>query len=413
MAENKRLRSGSESVTIQDSNTTNLKRQKPSPTLISKKRIRSPTGSNQGPPTKKIRRSISRSTTPRSRSRSRSRSTTPRSRSRSRSKPTPSSRSRSRSRSSSRSITKKIRKSSNGSNQGLSNKTSEPVVKVNNATSPQVVPESQQVNRKTNNSFVPPNSDTPSNSDPSENQTKNIKIQRLYHYDNETLVFNENFASNPPIEDNSNPFGFAHTLNRIHGFIDCIHDQFDCNRKNIFFSNNKKNEDELKTLIWKYFIGEGESFTTKGKSYLYNTSIHTLGGALEIDEYAPDTLINLQRIQTNTTNNSETKMKFKCIDWNTEEELSPLTVYKFKNYTTNNGSENNGQRLKSKYAEGERDANTNYILDCGSRSFHEGVVGKNNDNNGISFFSGILDSSTTNDPVPDITDEKLKKKNTI
>ena len=69
-------------------------------------------------------------------------------------------------------------------------------------------------------------------------------IPRLYHYNDNVLVFNDNFG---------NDESFAEQLNRVHGFIDCIHDQFDPQRKNIFFSTTKgKGKDtELKKLIWK------------------------------------------------------------------------------------------------------------------------------------------------------------------
>ena len=218
-------------------------------------------------------------------------------------------------------------------------------------------------------------------------------IKRLYYYKDDTLVFNENFGSQ----------GFSHNLNRIHGFIDCIHDQFDPQRKNIFFSSNTDKERDIKALIWKYFIGQSDSFTTKeSKKYNVDTGIHTLAHALEIDETAIDTHINLKLSNGAISDNNETKKYFKCIDWdnnNNTESLSPLTVYKFKNYLPQD-SNSEGKTLRNKYGDGKT-AITNYILDCGSRNFHDGVVDKKyNENKGISFFSGILDSSTANDVVP-------------
>ena len=230
-------------------------------------------------------------------------------------------------------------------------------------------------------------------------------IERLYHYDNnDTLVFNENFGS----------LGFSHNLNRIHGFIDCVHDQFDPQRKNIFFSSNTDEEIRIKQLIWKYFIGKGDSFTTKeSKEYKVGTGIHTLAHALEIDETAIDTHIKLRLSDGQDYDNNNTKKYFKCIDWgnnnnnNNTGSLSPLTVYKFKNYLSQD-SKSEGQKLRDKYGDGHT-AITNYILDCGSRNFHDGVVGKkSNENKGISFFSGILDSSTANDVVP-LEQNKLDK----
>ena len=55
--------------------------------------------------------------------------------------------------------------------------------------------------------------------------SESVPVPRLYNYVGDVLVFNESFGGD----------GFATLLNRIHGFIDCIHDQFDPQRKNIFF----------------------------------------------------------------------------------------------------------------------------------------------------------------------------------
>jgi hypothetical protein len=250
-------------------------------------------------------------------------------------------------------------------------------------------------NNKPESAIVKMKSDKGIESNPDEEMKSDTDaiIERLYHYDNDTLVFNENFGSQ----------GFSHNLNRIHGFIDCVHDQFDPQRKNIFFSSNTDKERDIKALIWKYFIGQSDSFTTKeSKEYIVGTGIHTLAHALEIDETAIDTHINLKLSNGAISDNNETKKYFKCIDWdnnNNTESLSPLTVYKFKNYLPQI-SKDAGKTLRNKYGDGKT-AITNYILDCGSRNFHDGVVGKkSNENKGISFFSGILDSSTANDGVP-------------
>ena len=222
-------------------------------------------------------------------------------------------------------------------------------------------------------------------------------IPRLYHYnDNNVLVFNERFG---------NEGSFAEQLNRVHGFIDCIHDQFDPQRKNIFFSTEKGKEKDkqLKELIWNYFIGtsSANSFKTNGDAeYKYDTGIHTLAHALEIEDGAPNTQMAI-KIGSNIVNNNKDIMYFNCVKWEDPQydKLKPATVYKFNNYVPNN-SKDAGKILRTKYS--EPDMNKHFIHDCGSKSFHEGIV-NNSNNPSISFFSGILDSSTTNDPVP-ITD---------
>ena len=230
-------------------------------------------------------------------------------------------------------------------------------------------------------------------------------IPRLYHYNNDNvLVFNDNFG---------NDESFAEQLNRVHGFIDCIHDQFDPQRKNIFFSTEKGKEKDkqLKELIWNYFIGtnSANSFKTNGDAeYKYDTGIHTLAHALEIEDGAPNTQMTI-KIGSNIVNNNKDIMYFNCVKWEDPQydKLKPATVYKFNNYVPNN-SKDAGKFLRTKYS--EPDMNKHFILDCGSKSFHEGFV-NNSNNPSISFFSGILDSSTTNDPVPieKIEDENIKK----
>ena len=232
----------------------------------------------------------------------------------------------------------------------------------------------------------------------------NESIPRLYHYnDNNVLVFNDKFG---------NDGSFAEQLNRVHGFIDCIHDQFDPQRKNIFFSTTigKGKDTNLKELIWKYFIGNATSFKTNGDTeYKSNTGIHTLVHALEIEDGAPTTLMTIKNGINNVTNDKDI-MNFKYANWNDnpEAKLEPATVYKFYDYVPTNSSDS-GSILRGKYS----DSNMNqfFIHDCGSKSFHQGFVGSNG--KAISFFSGILDSSTTNDPVPidhvsDVNIDKLQ-----
>ena len=234
---------------------------------------------------------------------------------------------------------------------------------------------------------------------------QNVKeIPRLYHYAGDVLVFNELFGGG----------GFATLLNRIHGFIDCIHDQFDPQRKNIFFSTAKgKDEDNaLKKRIWEYFIGPNQNFYANGKSYSYNTGIHTLAHALEIEDSAQDTGIKLNITGTEVTNDD--RMPFKCKKWSDSvtsltAKIDPMTVYKFTDYNPQSGGSGVfGNQLKQKYLKDNTNPNKYYIHDCGSKSFHDAFV-EQTDGKSISFFSGILDSSTTNDDVPVVSPENINK----
>ena len=249
-----------------------------------------------------------------------------------------------------------------------------------------------------------------------------VPIPRLYHYNSNVLVFNESFGGG----------GFATLLNRIHGFIDCIHDQFDPQRKNIFFSTTKGNNesDALKQRIWEYFIGTNPEtnliptnpFYANGKDYYYNTGIHTLAHALEIEDSAQDTGIELKITEPDYVTNDH-RMPFKCKKWgdivtspSPTATIDSMTVYKFTDYNPPSGQSGVfGEELRTKYLhlDGVTNPNKYYIHDCGSKSFHDEFVKQTNPPEGkaISFFSGILDSSTTNDPVPinDVSDENIDK----
>lgn len=219
-----------------------------------------------------------------------------------------------------------------------------------------------------------------------------VPIPRLYHYDSDLLVFNENFGDNN---------GFSQDLNRSHGVVDCFHDQFDAQRMNIFFKIQKSNETSLKKLIWKYYIGDpSQPFKTNGNDYKMDNNIHKLSHALEIDDHAANTHITIQLPSRNQSDNRNTIMNFKCEQWNnttppSTSELSPATVYKFIDYIPRTSAEaGNILRERTKTP----DINEHYILDCGSKTFHDAFVNKTP--GGVSIFSGILDSSTTDDPVP-------------
>lgn len=245
-------------------------------------------------------------------------------------------------------------------------------------------------------------------------------IPRLYHYKDDVLVFNETFGGNH----------FAEHLDRVHGYIDCIHDQLGSRM------NSSINKDELKNLIWKYFIGENVThFTTSHsgseKMYEPKNSIESLHNALEIKDNAIDTFMEItfhysDGRNTVTGNNEKTMMpfdgkrlwnEFKDVDTNNtniDKNLSAGTIYRIRNYSGKNflfGSSEKAGRIAGHIHDSEN-INTHYVLDCGSGSFQRGYVNKKKeDEAAISITSGIIDSSTTNDPVPiDNADKKDKLK---
>lgn len=234
-----------------------------------------------------------------------------------------------------------------------------------------------------------------------------VSIPRLYHYDSsngnsDLLVFNEKFGDGIPN-------GFSQDLNRSHGVVDCFHDQFDAQRMNIFFKIQKSNERSLKELIWSYYIGDpSQPFKTNGNDYKMDNNIHKLSHALEIDDHAANTHITIQLPHRDPSvpsrgpsDNNKTIMNFKCEPWNDTtpppptSKLNSATVYKFIDYIPST-SYAAGRILRDRT--NRPDINQHYILDCGSKTFHNAFVDKTQ--GGVSIFSGILDSSTTDDPVP-------------
>ena len=215
-------------------------------------------------------------------------------------------------------------------------------------------------------------------------------IKRIYSY--------KSAESTIVTIDEESPFIYA--LEQVHSFIDCCHDQFDPARMSSFFKINKRETDRLRDLIWYFSFGNTalDQFKTNDKLYQKTNNIHKLAEALDRNPS--------NKFQFNIELPGAPGVKINCdyelpemieMPWDnkTSANLSgTFATYKFHNYTPTNSGDA-GTLLR----EVMKSNNSAYILDCGKRLFHENFANKGK---GISIFSGIIDSSTVNDPVLDI-----------
>ena len=204
---------------------------------------------------------------------------------------------------------------------------------------------------------------------------------------------------------------FIECLEQVHSFVDCCHDQFDPARMSSFFKINKAETKYLRDLIWYFSFGyTGDTvttFKTNKKEYNRDNNIHKLAEALDRNPSNKFGFSIQLPGSANETNCDYVLPEMIELPWDngsTKTDLkATFATYKFHNYTPDT-SEKAGALLKTMMST----ENTAYILDCGKRLFHENFTNKGL---GISIFSGIIDSSTVNDPVLDISHcpDALKK----
>ena len=230
---------------------------------------------------------------------------------------------------------------------------------------------------------LPPPSSSPS---PNPNPTTNV-IERIYSYQPEQTVLTLN-----------NSHKFIDCLEQVHSFIDCCHDQFDPSRMSSLFKSNKGVTDELRDLIWYFSFGNTQSNQFETNDYIYykTNNIHKLAEALT------RTPSNNHNFSIKPPNGIKTVCDYVLPDlieqpWKNAASPNPhqnqFVTYKFYEYTPQNSAQAGTELLNFIGS-----VNSAYILDCGKRQFHENFT--NNSAQGISIFSGIIDSSTVNDPVP-------------
>jgi hypothetical protein len=174
-----------------------------------------------------------------------------------------------------------------------------------------------------------------------------------------------------------------------------------------FFQTNKSETESLRNLIWFFSFGNTTSteFSTNGHKFLKTNHIHKLAEALD------RTPSNKFGFGIQLPGSSS---KVDCgyalpelieLPWSAREPIKNPTfaTYKYHNYTPAN-SASAGTELRNIIGS----SNSAYILDCGKRLFHENYTTADPNNNikgkGVSIFSGIIDSSTVNDPVLNIKD---------
>ena len=218
-------------------------------------------------------------------------------------------------------------------------------------------------------------------------------IARIYSYKP-----NENVLT----LDNSDQF--VNCLEQVHSFIDCCHDQFDPSRMSSFFQTNKSETESLRDLIWFFSFGNTNSteFYTNGHKFSKTNHIHKLAEALDrtpSNKFGFGIQLPGSLSQTDCGYALPEMIE---LPWSAREPIKNPTfaTYKYHNYTPAN-SASAGTELRNIIGS----SNSAYILDCGKRLFHENYTTDPNNNikgKGVSIFSGIIDSSTVNDPVLNI-----------
>ena len=218
------------------------------------------------------------------------------------------------------------------------------------------------------------------------------EIKRIYHYE---------AGENVLTLRKDGPYNFINSLEQVHSFIDCCHDQFDPSRMSVVLNNTEK-KNELKRLIWQMSFGYGsgqEVFKTNNDSYDINSSIHKLAHALErTPQQLGQFSITLPNGSTAACN--YVLPEFIELPWDSTPITNSFATYKFHNYNpVKSGTAGSTLKLKM------NSENRAFILDCGKRLFHENYTA-NNDKRGFgtSIFSGIIDSSTVNDKILNISD---------
>ena len=226
----------------------------------------------------------------------------------------------------------------------------------------------------------------------SEVSTPQDSITRIYSYKPNEKVLTLN---------NTDPF--VNCLEQVHSFIDCCHDQFDPSRMSSFFQTNKSETESLRDLIWFFSFGNTNNnteFSTNGHKFSKTNHIHKLAEALDRTPsnkfgFGIQLPGSLSQIDC-----SYTLPEMIELPWSARETIKNPTfaTYKYHNYIPTN-SASAGTELRKIIGS----SNSAYILDCGKRLFHENYTTDPNNNNikgkGVSIFSGIIDSSTVNDPV--------------
>lgn len=228
----------------------------------------------------------------------------------------------------------------------------------------------------------------------SEVSTPQDSITRIYSYKPNEKVLTLN---------NTDPF--VNCLEQVHSFIDCCHDQFDPSRMSSFFQTNKSETESLRDLIWFFSFGNTNNnteFYTNGHKFSKTNHIHKLAEALDRTPsnkfgFGIQLPGSLSRIDC-----TYTLPEMIELPWSARTDIVNPTfaTYKYHNYTPIN-SASAGTELRKIIGS----SNSAYILDCGKRLFHENYTTDPNNNikgKGVSIFSGIIDSSTVNDPVLDI-----------
>ena len=242
----------------------------------------------------------------------------------------------------------------------------------------------------------PPQISPPAILPPSPSNGPDTPITRIYSYQNNDKILTL---------ENSDPF--INCLEQVHSFVDCCHDQFDPSRMSSFFKINKNETESLRDLIWFFSFGNTNKteFKTNGHVFTKKNHIHKLAEALD---RTPLKKFGFGITLPDATTTPETSCNYQLpelveLPWSDRKKVvNTFATYKYHNYTPAN-SAGAGAELRNLIGS----SNSAYILDCGKRLFHENyTTDRNNENakgKGISIFSGIIDSSTVNDPVLNIT----------
>ena len=193
---------------------------------------------------------------------------------------------------------------------------------------------------------------------------------------------------------------FYKTLSDVHTGIDAIHDQMDTSRGCSKLASNRTYKQQIKNAIISSATGNDGTFTTSKGSYNLNQSAHTLSTALD-----RPTFNNTFSIDVNGQNVSRddlptyVKMNESLFnDKYTTPEVIRNTHLEIVQYEPKH-------RMVSANLIGDKYGitDTHYVLDCGSKVIFENLTAQNGPvGTSTSIFSGILDSSSSSDRVPDI-----------
>ena len=193
---------------------------------------------------------------------------------------------------------------------------------------------------------------------------------------------------------------FYRTLSDVHTGIDAIHDQMDTSRGCSKLASNKIYKQRIKNAIISASISNDGSFSTSKGTYNLNQSAHTLSTALDRPTF--NNTFNIQvNGQTVSRDDLPSYMKTNehfIMDQNTTSDVIRNTHLEIVKYEPDD-REVSANTIGSKYGV----TDTHYVLDCGPKTIFANLTAQNGRvGTSTSVFSGILDSSSSNERISQI-----------